>query len=152
VACLAAFLLLHVLGARYLYSNVPYDNWSQQLLGFEITTRFGFRRNHFDRLVHFAFGALWIRPVWEVCHRHFQVPRRFAYYTALEFVLAFSMLYELVEWGLSIVLAGPGADAYNGQQGDLWDAQKDMAFALLGALLALTVLYLTRRSRSRGVS
>jgi putative membrane protein len=148
VACLAAFLLLHVLGARYLYSNVPYDHWSQQLLGFEITTRCGFRRNHFDRLVHFAFGALWVRPVWEVCTRHFQVPRRFAYYTAFEFVLAFSMLYELVEWGLSIVLAGPDADAYNGQQGDMWDAQKDMSFALLGAVLALAVLYFTRRSRS----
>jgi putative membrane protein len=148
VACLAAFLLLHVLGARYLYSNVPYDLWSQHLLGFEITTRFGFRRNHFDRLVHFAFGALWVRPIWEVCHRHFQVPRRFAWYTAFEFVLAFSMLYELVEWGLSIVLAGPDADAYNGQQGDMWDAQKDMSFALLGAVLALVVLYV-RRNRDK---
>jgi len=50
---------------------------------------------------------------------------------------------------LSIVLAGPDADAYNGQQGDMWDAQKDMSLALLGALLALIVLYLTKRSRSR---
>ncbi|PVX31514.1 hypothetical protein DD559_12785 [Sphingomonas pokkalii] len=28
------------------------------------------------------------------------------------------------------------ADEYNGQQGDLWDPQKDMAIAMLGAALA----------------
>jgi putative membrane protein len=148
VTCLVAFVLLHVLGARYIYSYVPYDDWSRRLFGFDLTARFGFRRNHFDRLVHFAFGALWIRPVWEVCTRYFRVPRRFAYYAAFEFVLAFSMLYELVEWGLSLILAGADADAYNGQQGDLWDAQKDMSFALLGAILALLVLFLTRRKRA----
>ena len=89
-----------------------------------------------------------MRPTWEFCVRYFGVPRRFAYYTAFEFVLAFSMLYELVEWGLSIVMAGPDADAYNGQQGDIWDAQKDMAFALLGATVALIILYVTQRCRA----
>jgi putative membrane protein len=148
VTCLVAFLLLHVLAARYIYSYVPYDDWSRRLLGFELTARFGFRRNHFDRLVHFAFGALWVRPVWEIFTRYFRVPRRFAYYAAFEFVLAFSMLYELVEWGLSLLLAGADADAYNGQQGDLWDAQKDMSFAVLGAILALLVLFVTRRKRA----
>lgn len=145
--CLAAFLLLHVLGARYLYSNVPYDRWAQGLLGFDPTVRFGLRRNHFDRLVHFAFGALFVRPVWEIEVRHRHLPRRAAWLTAFEFVLAASLLYELFEWGISIVLAPGAADAYNGQQGDLWDAQKDMAFALVGALLALAVLALTRRRR-----
>ncbi|HEV7667402.1 MAG TPA: DUF2238 domain-containing protein [Thermoanaerobaculia bacterium] len=147
LTCLALFLLLHVVAARYIYSYVPYDEWSRRLLGFGLTERFGFRRNHFDRIVHFSFGALWVRPIWEICVRYFRVPRRFAYYAAFEFVLAWSMLYELVEWGLSLVLAGADADAYNGQQGDLWDAQKDMSFALLGAGLALLVLYFTRRSR-----
>jgi Predicted membrane protein (DUF2238) len=89
-----------------------------------------------------------VRPVWEICVRYLRVPRRFAYYTAWESVLAFSMLYELVEWGLSMALAGPDADAYNGQQGDMWDAQKDMFFALLGATLALVILFLTRRRRA----
>jgi putative membrane protein len=145
VTCLILFLLLHVLAARYIYSYVPYDRWSQELFGFEITTRFGFHRNHFDRLVHFSFGLLWVRPVWEVCVRYLGVPRKVAYYTAFEFVLAFSMLYELFEWGLSMVLAPGHADAYNGQQGDVWDAQKDMAFALVGAAITLLVLWVTRR-------
>jgi putative membrane protein len=55
------------------------------------------------------------------------------------------MLYELFEWGLSMVLAPGHADAYNGQQGDVWDAQKDMAFALVGAAITLLVLWVTRR-------
>ena len=145
--CLGAFLLLHVVAARYIYSYVPYDTWTQRLFGFSLTARFHFRRNHFDRVVHFCFGLLWVRPVWEICVRYLRVPRRFAYYTAWEFVLAFSMLYELVEWGLSLALAGPDADAYNGQQGDMWDAQKDMSFALVGATLALMLLSATRRRR-----
>jgi len=152
LGCLAAFLLLHILAARYLYSNVPYDEWTRRLFGFSLTDRFHFRRNHFDRLVHFSFGLLWVRPVWEICVRYFRVPRRFAYYAAFEFVLAFSMLYELVEWGLSVILAGPDADAYNGQQGDMWDAQKDMSFALLGAAIALLVLWPTRCRRAAIVS
>lgn len=146
-SCLSMFLLLHIVAARYIYSYVPYDAWSRALLGFSITEHFGFRRNHFDRLVHFSFGALWVRPIWEVCVRYLKVRRSFAYYVAFEFVLAFSMLYELVEWALTLVMAGPDANAYNGQQGDMWDAQKDMACALIGALVALIVLFITRRRR-----
>lgn len=154
-ACLVAFFLLHVLGARYIYSNVPYDEWSQNLFGIQISAVLGFERNHYDRLVHFFFGLLWVRPVQEICVRRFGVPRRFAWYTAFEFVLAFSMVYELFEWGLAMVLSPESADAYNGQQGDIWDAQKDMSLALLGAGLALVVVavrgVLSRgRDRSRG--
>lgn len=138
-ACLAAFLLFHVLGARYIYSNVPYDEWSETLFGAPLSAVFGFERNHYDRLVHFCFGLLWVRPVQEICVHRFGVPRRFAWYTAFEFVLAFSMLYELFEWGLALALSPESADAYNGQQGDMWDAQKDMSLALVGAVLALAV-------------
>lgn len=147
IACLVAFLLLHVLGARYIYSFVPYDAWSQALFGVSISDRLGFQRNHFDRIVHFAFGALWIRPIWEIFVRYFEVPRRLAYYTAFEFILAFSMVYELIEWGLWTIVTNADADAYIGRQGDMWDAQKDTLLALLGALVALAVLYLTRRQR-----
>lgn len=138
--CLIVFLLLHILGARYIYSYVPYDAWLKALIGIDLTSIFHFRRNHYDRLVHFAFGLLWTLPVWEVCVRYFKVPRRFAFYVAFEFVLAFSALYELFEWGLTMVLSPNDADAYNGQQGDLWDAHKDMAFAMLGSLVALAAL------------
>ena len=57
----------------------------------------------------------------------------------LGWVLAISCLYEIFEWLLTIVAAGETADRYNGQQGDIWDAQKDMAFAALGAILVLAI-------------
>lgn len=135
--CLILFLLLHILGARYIYSYVPYDRWAQALFGADLSSAFGFQRNHYDRLVHFAFGLLWVRPVREVCERWFRVPPKFARYTAFEFVLAFSLLYELFEWGLTMVLSPQDAAAYNGQQGDMWDAHKDMSLAMLGSLLGL---------------
>ena len=40
-----------------------------------------------------------------------------------------SLIYELFEWLLTIVMTAEEADYYNGQQGDMWDAQKDMALA-----------------------
>ena len=147
--CLVAFLALHVLGARYLYSNVPYDRWSQAILGFSLTGRFHLRRNHYDRLVHLCFGLLWVQPVWEVAHRHFRIPERFARYQAVELVMAASMLYEVFEWSLTMLLSPADAGAYNGEQGDLWDAQKDMALALAGALLATSAILLFRRLRRR---
>lgn len=54
---MTAFLLLHILGAKYLYSYVPYDQWSTVLFGIGINDIFGFKRNHYDRLVHFAYGV-----------------------------------------------------------------------------------------------
>jgi putative membrane protein len=52
-----------------------------------------------------------------------------------------SMIYELFEWTLTIVMTSEEADYYNGQQGDMWDAQKDMALAMLGSTIML-VYYL----------
>ena len=40
-------------------------------------------------------------------------------------------------------------DAYNGQQGDIWDAQKDMALAGFGALLCMLITALGHRLRGR---
>jgi putative membrane protein len=144
-SCLVAFFFLHTLGARYIYSNVPYDEWAAALWGRDISSTFGWRRNHFDRLVHLAFGLLWARPIFDVAVRHLHIPRRVAFFTVLELVLAASALYEIFEWGLTIVMSPQDAEEYNGQQGDMWDAQKDMALALLGTCLALPWLSASRR-------
>jgi putative membrane protein len=147
--CIIAFLVLHVIGARYIYSYVPYDVWSERIFGFNVTEAFEFRRNHFDRLVHFAFGMLSVRPVWEVLTRRFKVPPRFAFYASVEFVLAFSLVYELFEWGLTMILSPTDAGAYNGEQGDIWDAHRDMSFALLGSVLALIAWRMTTWAAER---
>jgi putative membrane protein len=131
------FLSLHTIAARWLYSNVPYDDWTDALFGFRLSDVFSWRRNHFDRLVHFTYG---------VCLAGLVV-RRIGPPRAVELVVATSAVYELFEWGVAVLLAPDLAEAYNGQQGDMWDAHKDMALAALGSLLvALPRLRNARRS------
>ena len=147
VACIVAFMALHTLGGRYAYSNVPYDDWVRTLTGTSLSDAFGWTRNHYDRLVHFAFGALSVVPVAEIARRWGGLSRRGAAFTVLGWVLAISCLYEIFEWLLTIVAAGETADRYNGQQGDIWDAQKDMALATLGAILVMAMEPLVRNRR-----
>ncbi len=146
VACIVAFLALHTLGGRYAYSNVPYDDWARALSGTSLSEAFGWTRNHYDRLVHFAFGALSAVPVTEVVRRWGGLGARGAMLAVLGWVLSVSALYEVFEWLLTIVAAGETADRYNGQQGDMWDAQKDMALAALGAIAGLALARGRRRS------
>ena len=140
VACVFAFFVLHTIGGRYTYTNVPYDSWATDLFGRSISDVTGWSRNHYDRLVHLAYGLLAVLPTREFLRRHLGIGNRLSLYIAIESVVAVSAIYELFEWGLSIVLAGPMANDYNGQQGDIWDAQKDMSLAFAGALLAAIIL------------
>jgi putative membrane protein len=128
-------LLLHTLAGRYTYSNVPYDAWGRALTGISIDRSLGLMRNDFDRLVHLAFGLFAIRPFAEAARRYGGMGEKAAIVAAVLFVGTVSALYEVFEWLLTIVLAPGMADEYNGQQGDMWDSQKDMAIALVGGLI-----------------
>jgi putative membrane protein len=152
VACIASFLLLHDLAARWTYSDVPYDHWAQAIAGISIDRTFGFTRNMFDRLVHFSYGLVAIRPVSEIARRHFHLGRGAALYAALSFVLATGALYEMFEWLLAVFMDPASADAYNGQQGDMFDSQKDMAIAALGGSLSTIFLALRGRVVRNGTS
>lgn len=136
VGCVLIFFALHTIGGRWTYSNVPYDDWARTLSGHTLSQLIGTTRNHYDRLVHFSYGALAVLPIREALVRYAGVRPRVAFYIAVESVLAVSALYEIFEGLLTLALAGPLADEYNGQQGDMWDAQKDMALAALGAALS----------------
>jgi putative membrane protein len=142
--CIAAFVLLHLFAARWSYSFVPYDAW---LNG--IDSALGFQRNMFDRLVHFLFGLLAIDPMVELGTRYWRLTRRMALTFAVLFVLAIGGIYEVFEWTLTLALAPADAGAYNGEQGDMFDAQKDMALAALGALLALPFAQRTSPERTQ---
>lgn len=131
------FMLIHTLAGRYTYSNVPYDAWSHFLTGHTISETFGLARNGFDRFVHLMFGVLAVPVYAEVAQRYTGASRRAALWNALLLVGLVSALYEIFEWLLTIVVAPEMAADYNGQQGDPWDAQKDMAMALIGAVLAV---------------
>ena len=122
------FALLHTVGSHYTYSEVPFGDWMRDL--------FGFSRNHYDRLVHFAFGLLMLRPICELGFRGRRLGPFAAIYFGVAGVACWSLVYEVVEW-LVASLADPAAGtAYLGTQGDVWDAQKDMALAVGGASLA----------------
>jgi putative membrane protein len=149
LACIVLFFVLHTIGGRYTYTDVPYDAWARALSGYTLSEMFGWSRNHYDRLVHFGYGALAILPVREALQRHAGLRPRTSLYIAVESVLAVSALYEIVEWLFTLTMEGSVATAYNGQQGDPWDAQKDMALAALGALLAAGVLAMRRMNDGR---
>jgi putative membrane protein len=132
-----AFLCVHSVGARWIYSFVPYDAWTSRLFGFELTEVCGFRRNHYDRLAHFGFGLLLVWPTRELLTRVVHPARALASLLAFALIVAFAALYELGEWIAAITLAPDWAERYLGQQGDPWDAQWDMALAAVGAVFTL---------------
>lgn len=145
---IAVFLALHTLGSHYTYAKVPYETWSAKL-GFSIDTLLGFERNQYDRLVHFLFGLLLVYPAREVFVRLVAVRGFWSYWLPVDVVMSFSMLYELVEWGAAEVLGGDLGVAYLGTQGDVWDAQKDMSLASLGALLGMLAVVAVNRRMQR---
>lgn len=138
--CLILMTAIHIVGARWNYSDTPYDKWFQSVLGFSINDYFGFKRNHFDRFVHFMYGFLLVIPVGEIYNRGIDLPKRLSNHVAFLFVLASSMIYELIEWMVAVFMSPAYAEAYNGQQGDFWDAQKDMALASLGAVVMIVII------------
>lgn len=145
------FLVLHVIGAHYLYSNVPYDAWSKALSGRGLNELFGWERNHYDRFVHFMFGLL-IAPVAADMGERFGLVTR-GFWSALfgvGFITLCGNAYEVIEWLLTLVLAGRDAENYNGQQGDMFDAVKDLGLNVLGAVLGvIPILVGTKRATPR---
>ena len=133
------FLCLHEVGAHYTYAKVPYDQFFLNKIGFSLNKLMGWERNHFDRLVHFSFGALLAYPIRELYCRIADSKGFWSYFFPLELTMAASMMFELFEWGAAEIFGGDLGIAYLGTQGDIWDAQKDMALASLGAFCAMSI-------------
>ncbi len=139
------FLLVHVLGAHYLYSFVPYNEWSKQWLHVDLNAQFGWTRNMYDRLVHLSYGLLLYKLIYDAFSVWLPNARRGQLaLLVIQFVMASSVFYELIEWVIAIDMAPTEAEKYNGQQGDMWDAHKDMAIATLGAMMAWATSVVTR--------
>lgn len=131
---IALFLAVHSVAARWLYSYVPYDAWGKELLGFSINQQFGWTRNHADRLVHFLFGVCFTPAIASYALRRFAWRPLHAFYFAISAIMIASLWYEWFELAVAMTMSGKDAEAYNGQQGDMWDAHKDMLMATLGSL------------------
>ena len=133
------FLLLHTVGSHYTYSLTPAGDWVRDALGLS--------RNHYDRLVHFSFGLLMLRPGRELAVRPpASLPWRRQLGLAVALIAALSAIYEIIEW-LTAIVADPAAGtAFLGTQGDEWDAQKDATCVVAGALLGAAIEGRGRRS------
>jgi putative membrane protein len=130
--CIFVHAMVLMLGGAYTYARAP--------LGFQIQELLGLDRNPYDKIGHFVQGFVPALAAREILIRGRYV-RGWAMLAFLVvcIVLAISATYELIEWGAALVL-GQGADEFLGTQGDPWDTQSDMFFALLGAITALGCL------------
>ena len=146
-AMICAFICVHSIAARWLYSNVPYDQWMRSLTGWSPQDAFAWQRNHTDRLIHLLYGVCFT-PVLTQLTRHAWPALRTgqAFALAVMAVMCTSLVYEWLEWGIALLLSPEAAEAYNGQQGDMWDAHADMLLATVGSVL---VWPLARREAGR---
>lgn len=133
------FLCVHEIGAHYTYSEVPYDNWVRALTGRSLNEAMGWQRNHFDRFAHFLYGLLVAYPLREFFLRVANARGFWGYFLPLDVTMSTSAIFELFEWGAAEIFGGELGTAYLGTQGDIWDAQRDMALASVGALIAMLV-------------
>jgi len=145
--CLFVFFVLHVIGAHFTYSEVPWREWFN-VTG-EGTTGNAAGRNHYDRFVHFSYGVLMFPAVWELFAARANPQRIWRYVMPVTFLLSHSVVYEMIEWGAAEVFGGDLGAAYLGTQGDEWDAQKDMAMAAAGTLTGLLLTLVLSRIATR---
>jgi len=126
------YLCLHIYGAKFTYAENPFGYWLQEV--------FHTSRNHYDRIVHFSFGFLLAYPARELFLSWLKYPTWVAWLLPIEVTLSISAFYELVEWAVADIFFKAQGDAYLGTQGDIWDAQKDIFLATVGAVIATTII------------
>jgi putative membrane protein len=131
------FLCLHEVGAHWTYAEVPYNAWSEALLGRSVNSLLAFERNHFDRLIHLLYGLVFVFPMRELYLHAGGRPGAWSYILPVDLVASTSLVYELIEWAAAVVFGGELGIAYLGTQGDVWDAHKDIAIAILGAVVSM---------------
>ena len=138
---MTAFMILHVIGSHYTYAEVPW--------GFTLGEWLGTERNMYDRLVHLLFGVLFVYPVREMSVRIAKTKGFWGYFVPFMIISSFAGFYEIIEWGVAIVVDPESGTAFLGTQGDIWDAQKDMLLAILGSLGTLVIVMIMHMMYNR---
>ena len=131
------YICLHVYGSKYTYAENHFGYWLKDFTHA--------KRNFYDRIVHFSFGFLLAYPMRELFLKWLKYPKMVAWILPIEITLSISALYELIEWAVADVFFKAQGDAYLGTQGDIWDAQKDIFMAFLGAIVATSIVSLIKR-------
>jgi len=127
-----AHSIVLMIGGHYTYAEVPLFDWLKEPLGWT--------RNNYDKVGHFMQGFVPALVTRELLLRKTALVRGgWLNVIVVSVCLAISALYELIEWQVAVG-TGEAADAFLGTQGDPWDTQKDMATALIAAIVAVAVL------------
>ena len=134
---LAAFVVLHIIGAHYTYARMPVGLWARDY--------FGMSRNHYDRFAHGAFGFLLAYPIRELLLRFSGINRAWSFWLPTAVILAVSGLFEIIESIVAEIVAPGQGVRWLGGQGDEWDAQNDMLSATIGSFLMMGIVALRER-------
>ncbi|QNS14962.1 DUF2238 domain-containing protein [Mannheimia bovis] len=135
---MSLWLIMHLIGAKYTFANVPFD-WVNQFL----TPFLGEDRNHFDRVAHYIIG-FYSYPMAEWLLRKRKCTFGIALFFSLFFIMSVAAAYEIIEWQYAVIEGGNAGIEFLGSQGDIWDAQKDMLADTLGAITALIIYVIVR--------
>ncbi len=129
---LFAHAVILIYGGWYTYELVPLGELMKEI--------FGFTRNNYDRIGHFAQGFFPVILYRELLFRYKPVkPGLCMEWFIFTGCFAFSAFFELLEFG-SAKLFGSASDAFLGMQGDIWDAQWDMLMCGIGCLASILLL------------
>jgi putative membrane protein len=129
---IAVHAVILMVGGHYSYAKVPLGEWMEHW--------FGWTRNNYDKIGHFMQGfgpAIYTR---EILARTSPLKHgKWLGFLSVAVPLAFSALYEIIEWLAS--LSNPtDTEAFLGTQGYIWDTQTDMFLCLIGSLAAIVLL------------
>ncbi len=124
------FLFIHalilLLGAHYTYAKVPFFDFGD--------------RNNYDKVGHFMQGFVPALLGRELLLRTSPLKAgKWLFAIICLACLGISAIYEIIEWATAMA-TGEAAEAFLGTQGDVWDTQKDMAWAGIGAAVAQLLL------------
>lgn len=127
---LTVFVILHLFGANLTYEKMAHFRWFSEMYGWE--------RNYYDQVIHFLFGLMVLMPYFEIFY-HQGFSRKLSYLIAFLFISSISAWYEVLEWiSMEAVCNEPDCLRLI-TQGDDWDTQKDMAYAVVGAVVTILI-------------
>ncbi|WP_260983636.1 DUF2238 domain-containing protein [Cytobacillus oceanisediminis] len=135
-------VILTFVGGHYSYSKVPLFTW--------IKDYFDLQRNHYDRFGHFLKGSIVIVIIEILLRKTALSKSKTTNFIALCITLAIGAFYEIIEWASAkIGKEGKVTKDFLGMQGDIWDAQWDMALLLVGSILSLFIIKILYKELER---
>jgi len=127
---IAIHMTILFVGGHYTYAENPLFEW--------IKETYNLQRNYYDRLGHFFQGLTPVIFGKELLLRKTKLENgKMLIFLLISIALAISASYELLEWASTFSVPAEQGMAFLGSQGDIWDAQKDMLLALIGAVAGI---------------